>query len=159
MVTACCVSLFLPLAVVALTITAGGWWSRSYVLAVLVIAILPSVCCYVTWRICRRHRGWVSFVSSRQAIYLDRFDLQRIAWMLVLAAALSLFAELSMFRWQSCVFPTFALYKNFSLLACFAGLGLGYALAERRHIPLVMTPLSFTWQMVAQVGTCAILPD
>ena len=31
-----------------------------------------------------------------------------------------------------------AFYKNFSLLACFAGLGLGYALAARDRIPLLM---------------------
>jgi len=35
------------------------------------------------------------------------------------------------------IFPLFALYKNYTLLACFAGLGLGYALARRESIPLL----------------------
>ncbi|HEX9759566.1 MAG TPA: hypothetical protein VGA40_01530, partial [Candidatus Acidoferrales bacterium] len=51
------------------------------------------------------------------------------------AATLSLFVELALIRWQGSVFEFFAFYKNFGLLACFAGLGFGYALAARRHIP------------------------
>jgi hypothetical protein len=54
------------------------------------------------------------------------------------SAALSLFLELAVIRWQSSVLEFLAFYKNFSLLACFAGLGLGYALAGRSRIPLLM---------------------
>jgi spermidine synthase len=45
---------------------------------------------------------------------------------------------LAIIRWQSSVLEFLAFYKNFSLLACFAGLGLGYALAARDRIPLLM---------------------
>lgn len=55
------------------------------------------------------------------------------------AAALSLFLELAVIRWQGTVFEFFAFYKNFSLLCCFAGLGLGYALAGGDRIPLGLT--------------------
>src|SRR5262249_49922603 len=57
---------------------------------------------------------------------------------IALAAALSLFLELALIRWQSSVLEFLAFYKNFSLLACFAGLGLGYALAGRTRIPLLL---------------------
>ena len=40
---------------------------------------------------------------------------------------------------QGSLFPVFALYKNFTLLACFCGLGIGYALAHRRPLLLPMT--------------------
>jgi len=51
---------------------------------------------------------------------------------------LSLFLELAVIRWQGTVFEFFAFYKNFGLLACFAGLGLGYALASRDRIYLAL---------------------
>ena len=43
---------------------------------------------------------------------------------------LSLFLELAVIRWHGSEWEMFAFYKNFSLLACFLGLGLGYALAR-----------------------------
>jgi hypothetical protein len=55
------------------------------------------------------------------------------------AAALSLFLELAVIRWQAAVFEFFAFYKNVGLLSCFAGLGLGYALAHRERIMLQFT--------------------
>jgi hypothetical protein len=63
-----------------------------------------------------------------------------------ISAALSLFLELCIIRWQSSVLPFFAFYKNFSLLTCFVGLGLGYALAARDRIPLVIVLPSLAWQ-------------
>jgi hypothetical protein len=157
--TACCVSLFLPLAVVSLTITAGGFWSLTSIkLAVLGFGISPALLCIATRRTSQRFRSELASISRQQARYLDRVETRYVDFLLVLAAALSLFAELCMIRWQSCVFPLFALYKNFSLLACFAGLGLGYALADRKHIPLILTPLLFTWQMLVLIVTRATLP-
>jgi len=64
------------------------------------------------------------------------------------AAALSLVLELAVIRWQGTVFEFFAFYKNFSLLCCFAGLGLGYALADRRRIPLGLTIPLLGWQFL-----------
>ena len=64
------------------------------------------------------------------------------------AAALSLFLELAMIRWQASVFPFFAFYTNFGLLACFAGLGLGYALSARDRIPLILVLPTLAWQVI-----------
>ncbi len=63
------------------------------------------------------------------------------------AAALSLVLELALIRWQSSVLEFLAFYKNFSLLACFAGLGLGYALATRDRIPLLTVIPLLAWQI------------
>ena len=56
-----------------------------------------------------------------------------------------------MIRWQGSISPLFALYKNFGLLACFAGLGLGYAISSRRSLPLVLTLPLLLWQMAILV--------
>jgi spermidine synthase len=76
--------------------------------------------------------------AAAQTRFLDTFDVRHVDLAIALAAALSLFLELAVIRWQSSVLEFLAFYKNFSLLACFAGLGLGYALAARNRIPLLM---------------------
>jgi spermidine synthase len=73
-----------------------------------------------------------------QAQFLDTLDVRHVDMAIAGSAALSLFLELALIRWQSSVLEFLAFYKNFSLLACFAGLGLGYALAARNRIPLLM---------------------
>jgi hypothetical protein len=64
------------------------------------------------------------------------------------SAGLSLLLELAVIRWQSTVFEVFAFYKNFGLLACFLGLGLGYALASRPQIPLLLCIPLMAWQII-----------
>ena len=56
-----------------------------------------------------------------------------------------------MIRWQGSLSTIFAMYKNFGLLACFAGLGLGFAISGRRTLPLVLTMPLLLWQMVILV--------
>jgi SAM-dependent methyltransferase len=73
-----------------------------------------------------------------QAQFLDTLNLRYVDRAILLSAALSLFLEMALIRWQSSVLQFLAFYKNFSLLACFAGLGLGYALATRTRLPLLM---------------------
>ena len=77
--------------------------------------------------------------AAAQTEFLDTLDQRYVDLAIAVAAALSLFLELALIRWQSAVLEFLAFYKNFSLLACFAGLGLGYALAARNRIPLMMT--------------------
>lgn len=60
---------------------------------------------------------------------------------IVVIAAASLFLELVLIRWQASLFPVFALYKNYTLLACFCGLGIGYALADKRLMLSATLPL------------------
>jgi len=55
---------------------------------------------------------------------------------LITVAGLSLFLELVLIRWEAGLFVVFALYKNFTLLACFCGLGIGYAKAHDKQLTL-----------------------
>lgn len=90
--------------------------------------------------------------AERQASFLDAIPDAQIKLAIFASAALSLFCELAVIRWQGSVFELFAFYKNFTLLACFAGLGLGYALARRNSIPLFLSPLLFCWQFALMLG-------
>lgn len=60
---------------------------------------------------------------------------------IILIAGASLFLELVLIRWQGSLFPVFALYKNFTLLACFCGLGIGYAMSRGKLLLPAALPL------------------
>src|SRR5262249_40354410 len=51
---------------------------------------------------------------------------------IVATSALALYLELVLVRWHSSCFHVFAIFKNVSLLSCFLGLGIGFALASKR---------------------------
>jgi SAM-dependent methyltransferase len=106
----------------------------------------------------RRLSSVLDHWSRAQAAALDALPLARVDVAIVAAAALSLFLELAVIRWQGSVFELFALYKNLGLLACFAGLGLGYALAGRDRLPLFATLPLLVWQMLALVVLRHALP-
>ncbi len=62
--------------------------------------------------------------------------------LIVLVTMVSLLLELVMIRWLASVFPVFAFFKNFTLLACFLGLGAGYAVSDRqRCAPAMVLPM------------------
>ncbi|MGA8541195.1 MAG: hypothetical protein WB566_16960 [Terriglobales bacterium] len=96
--------------------------------------------------------------ALRQAEFLRSIPDRYVGIAIFTSAALSLFLELSIIRWQATVFELFAFYKNFSLLACFAGLGLGYALGSRKLIPLFLTVPLLCWQFVLLLGLRYGLP-
>ena len=103
--------------------------------------------CVVLYVLSKRLQQSVDDLAQRQAQALDTLSIRYVDAAIFGAAALSLFLELAVIRWQGTVFPLFAFYKNLGLLACFAGLGLGYALARRRPIPLVLTLPLLAWQI------------
>ncbi|MBR0754587.1 hypothetical protein JQ604_20575 [Bradyrhizobium jicamae] len=62
--------------------------------------------------------------------------------LIVLVTMVSLLLELMMIRWLASVFPVFSYFKNFTLLACFLGLGAGYAVAEKQPCaPALVLPM------------------
>src|SRR6185295_9057009 len=62
--------------------------------------------------------------------------------LIVLVTMVSLLLELVMIRWLASVFPVFSFFKNFTLLACFLGLGAGYAVADRQACaPAMVLPM------------------
>ncbi len=85
--------------------------------------------------------------SLKQAAFLETISGPFLSIAIATSAALSLFLELSIIRWQGTIFEFFAFYKNYGLLACFAGLSLGYALSRNEGgIPLSLTVPLFAWQ-------------
>jgi len=104
----------------------------------------------------RKRQPFLDSNAREQAIFLDNLDPKYVDAAIVFSAALSLFLELALIRWQSSVLEFLAFYKNFSLLACFAGLGLGYALAARSRIPLLMVIPLLAWQFGFAMLTRAV---
>ena len=69
---------------------------------------------------------------------------------LFIVSVLGLFLEMLMIRWISSEIRIFAYYKNFVLIACFLGFGLGCALCRRRVYPLATAlPILFFTIFVA----------
>lgn len=60
--------------------------------------------------------------------FLERADL-----MLFLSSVLSLFAELMLIRYIAIEVHIYAYFKNLSLMACFLGLGLGFAWTDKKN--------------------------
>jgi spermidine synthase len=52
-------------------------------------------------------------------------------WRLAIASLLGLFLEVTLIRWVSSEVPIFAYFKNFVLIACFLGFGLGCYVSRR----------------------------
>ncbi len=65
-------------------------------------------------------------------------------WAIFFVVAAGLFAELMIVRWHTSSFQVFGFFKNVSLLACFLGLGVGYALppSRRSYAPLIVPALA-----------------
>jgi spermidine synthase len=98
--------------------------------------------------------------SRDQAAFLETICGRFLPIAIAASAALSLFLELAVIRWQGSVFEFFAFYKNYGLLACFAGLGLGYALSRSRDgIPLILTLPLLAWQFALLIGLRFGLPN
>lgn len=80
---------------------------------------------------------------------------------LALASVTALFLELLMIRWISSEIPVFAYFKNFVLIACFLGFGLGCCLSARRvramawFVPLLVLALvvSLPWTALRELLT------
>ncbi|MCD6405920.1 MAG: hypothetical protein J7M19_08840 [Planctomycetes bacterium] len=126
-------------------IASGAEWSlpvtAGKIAAVTVLFVLPAA---VFWRLLRGFEPALEANAREQASFLEGIPDRYLDLAIFGSAALGLFLELVIIRWQSTVFQVFAFYKNFSLLACFAGLGIGYALSRRKHIPLIFTvPMLF----------------
>jgi len=108
---------------------------RTTLLLLSVALILPLVLRPAL----RRLEPLIDAAARRQAEFLGSIPGKYLGIAIFTPAALSLFLELSIIRWQARVLDLFASYRNFSLLGCFAGLGLGYAFRSRKFIPVVLS--------------------
>jgi hypothetical protein len=126
----------------------GKAWSGSFVANGILLVCVAALVTVALYYALNRLVPFIDGSAEAQARFLDTLNPKYAGAAILFSAALSLFIELACIRWQSSVLPFFALYKNFSLLACFVGLGLGYALAARNRIPLVIVLPLLAWQFV-----------
>jgi len=132
-------------------------WSAlpRYSLLTLVVLTAPVV---FYWLL-RRFDSTLDREASEQSTFLTEGLSDRwVGLAIVVSAALSLFLELAMIRWQAAIFPFFAFYKNLSLLSCFAGLGLGYSLGNRNRSYLFLTLPLLCWQFLFMTAMRYFLP-
>ena len=115
------------------TVRSGSELSAVCILVLLGIAVGTAASMALT-----RNQSAICDVANHQALWLDGFTGRSRAVLIAASAALSLFVEMTLIRWQGEAVPVFAFYKNYSLLVCFVGLGLGYALARTQAIALVL---------------------
>jgi spermidine synthase len=111
-------------------------WSVASALAYAGIALALAAAAFVVFRVLRAFTPALDDLFVSQTQHLDDMPIRWVDAAIFASAALSLFLELTVIRWQGTVFEFFAFYKNFTLLSCFAGLGLGYSLAGRDRTPL-----------------------
>lgn len=107
----------------------------------------------------RRFGGMASDVFARQGELLDSLPDHYTAWAIIGTASLSLFLELVVIRWLGTVYPFFAFYKNFTLLACFGGLGVGYAMSRQNYITLPLVVPFVAWYFLILLGVRYGLAD
>ena len=124
-----------------LGLPASGFLVKAVLLTC--VAVVVTAAFYI---VLKRLEPLLDTNALEQAQFLDRFAPKYVDLAIVISATLSLFLELAIIQWQSSVLEFFAFYKNFSLLACFVGLGLGYALATRTRIPLLLVIPLLAWQ-------------
>ena len=101
--------------------------SSSSVVSLLLISALAG---FVVYRLVRRLRS-TALRPSR--LEVDIHELGGFSFrQLILISLLSLFLEMMMIRWVSSEIRIFAYFKNFVLVACFLGFGLGCYFSRRR---------------------------
>jgi len=133
--------------------------SRGFIWKFAPVAVFAVALYVMVSFLLRRSEPAVTSMAREQASFLDSLPDRWVDWAVVGSAGLSLFLELAVIRWQGTEHTIFAFYKNFGLLSCFAGLGLGYALAGRNRIPLLMVIPLLAWQMALLLLPKAFIPE
>jgi SAM-dependent methyltransferase len=124
----------------------GGTFSAQFLSRAGLLAAAAVVLTTVLYYVLKKLEGPIDLGARMQVRFLDNFPVRYVDLGIFGSAALSLLLELAIIRWQSTIFEFFAFYKNFSLLACFIGLGIGYALASRNRIPMALVLPCLAWQ-------------
>ena len=105
----------------------GGVAAGSALLSVVAVVLAG----YAFTRLRTDMALWTSVPAPSLAAMVGGMTPPQLRIAVMVTAGLTLILELALIRWQAALFPVFALYKNFILLACFCGIGLGYATARR----------------------------
>jgi len=119
---------------------AAADWLRTVARAGLGVAALVLIL-YPSWLACPLERE-IDLMGSLFEGEFVKASVQEKIRLIVLVTMVSLLLELIMIRWLASVFPVFSFFKNFTLLACFLGLGAGYAVSEKQPCaPALVLPM------------------
>ena len=134
------------------------WTAAAYVSYPALALVLAGVG-FLFARVIKASEARLDAAFVEQTEFLDRFPDKWVDVAIFASAALSLFLQLAVIRWQGTVFEFFAFYKNFTLLSCFAGLGIGYSLASRDRTPLVLVVPLLGWQFLFLIAFRSGMPE
>jgi spermidine synthase len=118
---------------------------RGVVILGTVVVVL-----YAVWIWKTQTRWWprLRTILEQHTDALDSLGGKHIGWWILLAAATGLFAELMIIRWHASAFQLFGYFKNISLLSCFLGLGIGYSIAKRRPVAILLALPALALQFI-----------
>ena len=120
---------------------AGGWSAGMVAGCAVAGAVLFALQLYAVPRLRAMTEKQIDKAARPLQVWVDKAAEKPLLTGILLVAGASLFLELVLIRWQGSLFPVFALYKNFTLLACFCGLGIGYALSRGKLLLPAALPL------------------
>ncbi len=121
------------------TFAAAEWPLMAFRVALGIAALVMII--YPAWLAHPLEREIDAMGSVFEAEFIKAGTQEKIR-LIVLVTMVSLLLELVMIRWLASVFPVFSFFKNFTLLACFLGLGAGYAVADKqRCAPALVLPM------------------
>jgi len=80
-----------------------------------------------------RWRAWTGALHEDNADKLEALPDRLVPGAIVLSSALGLYFEMVMIRWHATSAHVFAIFKNVSMLSCFLGLAIGFALARQKR--------------------------
>jgi spermidine synthase len=110
--------------------------------SLLLLILVASLVVLLAYRLAKLYRP-ESAATPQGWLVVDPEQLRAAGYAkLALISALSLFLEMVMIRWVSSEIRVFAYFKNFVLVACFLGFGMGCMLCRRRiHLNVMIAPL------------------
>ncbi len=134
-------------------------WTAATYLTYLAIGAALAAVAFGVLRLLRSSERSLDDLFADQTRFFDELPVRWVDVAIFGSAALSLFLELTVIRWQGTVFEFFAFYKNFTLLSCFAGLGLGYSLSSRDRTPLAAVVPLLAWHFVFLIAFRFGMPE
>jgi spermidine synthase len=132
--------LFLPIVVTVCSwFIEGNIPATKFIAQVGLASLISLIGCVIIYRIFNLLEPQLQNTSKAQVRFVDELPVRWVPLAILASAFGGLALELAIIRWQGTVWEIFAFYKNFGLLSCFAGLGIGYSLARRDRIPLLLS--------------------
>jgi len=116
-----------------------GQRDPSGMILFVILGFVPLI--LARFAVALRPRWWPALQQKLQdhTDRLNALSTRFLGFWIALAAGIGLYLELVLIRYHGSCFAVFGFFKNLSLLSCFLGLGMGYALGRARW---VLTPLA-----------------